>query len=235
MSKSIPAPTPIWKELEQLMPADKRVIGVDEAGKGDFFGPLVVAGVLCKESEEKKLRELGVRDSKLIADKKLLTIDELIRNAFAHCVLVISPEEYNSKYRQIRNLNKLLAECHAVVISELSLKHGADKAIIDKFGKAELVESALNKKNIDIQLVQDVGGERHAPVAAASILARAAFVREMDSLSRKAGMEIPKGASALVDRAGQKLVKKYGEHALLKMAKLHFKNYDRVVSPTLFG
>lgn len=217
------------------MPADKRVIGVDEAGKGDFFGPLVVAGVICKESEEKELKEFGVRDSKLIADKKLLTIDEKIRETLPHFVLVISPEEYNSRYKLIKNLNKLLAESHAAVISELISKHGADKAIIDKFGKAELVEDALNRKNIEIELVQVEGGERFAPVAAASILARAAFVRAMDELSNKAGIEIPKGASGLVDEAGKKLVKKYGENALLKLAKIHFKNYTRVVSPGLFG
>ena len=217
------------------MPADKRVIGVDEAGKGDFFGPLVVAGVLCKESEDKRLKESGVRDSKLIADKKLLTIDELIRKEFPHYVLVILPEEYNLKYRQIKNLNKLLAESHATVIAELASKHEADKVILDKFGKSELVEAALSKKNIEIELVQIEGGERHTPVAAASILARAAFVREMDELSRKTGMEIPKGASALVDAAGKRLVKKYGDKALLKLAKIHFKNYHRVLSPGLFG
>ncbi len=217
------------------MPVDKRVIGVDEAGKGDFFGPLVVAGVLCRESEEKDLREAGVRDSKLIADKKLLTIDDQIRAEFPYYVLVISPEEYNSKYKQIKNLNKLLAESHAAVIAELVLKHGADKVILDKFGKSELVEEALAMKNIEIELVQVEGGERHAPVAAASILARAAFVRAMDELSHKAGMQIPKGASAIVDEAGKKLVKKYGDIALLKLAKIHFKNYNRVLSPGLFG
>ena len=216
------------------MPVDKRVIGVDEAGKGDFFGPLVVAGVLCKESEYKWLKESGVRDSKLIADKKLITIDEKIRATIPHYILVISPEEYNSRYRQIKNLNKLLAESHASVIAELIAKHGADKVIIDKFGKSELVEDALRKKKIEIELVQVEGGERFAPVAAASILARAAFVGEMDELSRKAGMEIPKGASGLVDAAGKRLVKKYGDKALLKLAKIHFKNYHRVLSPGLF-
>ena len=217
------------------MIADKRVIGVDEAGKGDFFGPLVVAGVLCKESDDKWLKEFGVRDSKLIADKKLLTIDEKIRAVLPHYILMISPEEYNSLYRQIKNLNKLLAESHAKVIEELISRYGADKVIIDKFGKTELVEDALSKKNIEIELMQVEGGECFAPVAAASILARAAFVREMDELSRKHDMEIPKGASGLVDEAGKKLVKKYGDKALLKLAKIHFKNYHRVVSPGLFG
>jgi len=217
------------------MPANKHVIGVDEAGKGDFFGPLVVAGVLCKESEEKRLLEYGVRDSKLIADNKILLIDEKLRRNFPHCVLVISPEEYNTQYQQIKNLNKLLAGAHANVIEKLVSEYGADKVILDKFGKAELVENAVAYKGIDIVLVQVEQGERHAPVAAASILARAGFIRAIDEMTQKVGMEIPKGASSLVDDAARKLVRKYGDKTLSKLVKIHFKNYHRVLSPSLFS
>ncbi len=217
------------------MPGDKRVIGVDEAGKGDFFGPLVVAGVLSRESEEKRLLEYGVRDSKLISDNKILLIDEQLRSAWPHFVLLISPEEYNRQYRRIKNLNKLLAGAHAGVIAQLISVHGADKVILDKFGKSELVENVLADKGIKIELVQVEQGERHAPVAAASILARAGFVRAIDAMSKKAGMEIPKGASALVDIAAKKMVKKYGDKALSEMVKIHFKNYHRVLSPSLFS
>jgi len=217
------------------MPADKRVIGVDEAGKGDFFGPLVVAGIIIKESENKKLAELGVRDSKLISDGKIIQIDEQLRSRFPHFVLVILPEEYNSQYLKIKNLNKLLAQAHGRVISELISKHGADKVILDKFGKAELVEAELAKKKIETELLQVEQGERYAPVAAASILARAGFITEMEKLSQEAGMEIPKGAASHVDEAARRILKKYGDKALSKFVKIHFKNFNRVLSPNLFA
>lgn len=217
------------------MPADKRVIGVDEAGKGDFFGPLVVAGILIKESEYKKLAELGVRDSKLISDGKIVQIDEQLRSRFPHFVYVISPEDYNAQYLKIKNLNKLLAQAHSRVIAELNSKNGADKIILDKFGKAELVESQLAKKGIEIELLQVERGEQHAPVAAASILARTGFIGEMDKLSIKAGMEIPKGAASHVDEAARRILKKYGDKALSKFVKIHFKNFNRVLSPNLFA
>ena len=217
------------------MPADKRVVGVDEAGKGDFFGPLVVAGILCKESEDNKLLPLGVRDSKLIADGKILQISEQLRRLFPHFILTITPEEYNTLYKQIKNLNKLLAGAHAHVIARLVSDFGADKVILDKFGKTDLVEKELAHKRIDIELLQVEHGERYVPVAAASILARAGFITAMDEMSREAGMEIPKGASALVDEAARKFLKKYGDKTLSKLVKTHFKNFHRVLSPNMLG
>jgi ribonuclease HIII len=149
--------------------------------------------------------------------------------------LVIGPEEYNQRYKEIKNLNKLLAHSHAKVIEELYKKSGADKIILDKFGKAELVEAELDRREIGIELVQSEQGERFAPVAAASILARAAFIRALEELSESIQMEMPKGASELVDEAGRRIVKKFGDKALIKLAKVHFKNFNRVVSPSLFS
>jgi ribonuclease HIII len=217
------------------MAPDKRVIGVDEAGKGDFFGPLVVAGLLCRESQEKRLLEYGVRDSKLISDNKILSIDDNLRAVFPHFVLVVLPEEYNNRYKEIKNLNKLLAVSHSDVIQKLVQEHGADKIILDKFGKTELVEKVLAERKIKIELVQVEHGERLPQVAAASVLARAAFVRAIDEMSAQVGVEIPKGASSLVDEAARRLVKKHGDKVLLKLTKVHFKNYNKVLSPSLFG
>jgi len=196
---------------------------------------LVVAGFLCNEGDSKRLQDLGVRDSKLIADNKLLTIAEQLRSEFAHYVLIISPEVYNQEYKIIKNLNKMLAAAHARVIENLVSNYGADRVVLDKFGKPELVENALATKKIEIELFQIEKGERLAPVAAASIMARAGFVRAMNELSKKFGLEIPKGASALVDEAGKRFVKKFGDKALEKIAKVHFKNYSRVLSPNLFN
>jgi ribonuclease HIII len=215
--------------------SDRRVIGVDEAGKGDFFGPLVTAAIMCPDSDNSRLAELGVRDSKLISDNKLLGIDEGLRALYTHAVIVVSPEKYNERYSQIKNLNKLLADCHAEAIQQALKQSGAELAVSDKFGKPELIERALGRRRQHIALKQIVRGERIPQVAAASILARARFLREMSRLSDEYGVEIPRGAASKVDAAGRRIVQKYGEDVLVKLAKIHFKNYGRVLSPDLFA
>ncbi|MCH9024618.1 MAG: ribonuclease HIII [candidate division Zixibacteria bacterium] len=217
------------------MATGRKIIGVDEAGKGDFLGPLVVAGFLCSELDFDRLTKLGVRDSKAIAEKKLLGISNQLRALYPHFILIISPEKYNALYQKIKNLNKLLADCHADVIAEIASSNKADRVLIDKFGKTELVEKALAKRNLNIELIQEEKGERHLPVAAASILARASFVNEMKKLESKYGMPVPKGASSIVDEAARKLIDKHGEKTLGKVAKLHFKNRQRVTVTNLFA
>ena len=215
------------------MIAKRRVIGVDESGKGDFFGPLVVAAFLASDSDLQKLQEIGVRDGKLIANKKLLTIDKQLRSSFPHTVVVYSPEEYNRQYASIKNLNKLLAEGHARAIAAVLAKHKADLAISDKFGKSELVERALRERGVRIDLQQFIRGEEILQVAAASILARAAFIREIAKLSALLEMDIPKGAGSIVDEAGKRLARRPAFGGFNMIAKTHFKNYRRIVNPTL--
>lgn len=217
------------------MATGRKIIGVDEAGKGDFLGPLVVAGILCSESDFERLTELGVRDSKTIVEKKLLGISDQLRALYPHFILIVSPEKYNALYKKIKNLNKLLADCHVDVIAEIASSNQADIALIDKFGKTELVERALAKRNLNIELIQEEKGEKHLPVAAASILARASFVDEMKKLETKYGMPVPKGASSIVDEAARRLIDKHGEKTLGKVAKLHFKNRQRVTVTNLFA
>ena len=214
------------------MAGKRRVIGVDESGKGDFFGPLIVAAFLASDGDLKKLQEIGVRDGKLIADKKLLTIDEQLRSSFPHTVVVYSPEEYNHQYASIKNLNKLLAGGHARAIAAVLTKHKADLAISDKFGKPELVERALREREVRIDLQQFVRGEEILQVAAASILARAAFIREIAKLSALLEMDIPRGAGAIVDEAGKRLARRPAFDGFNKIAKTHFKNYRRIVNLT---
>ena len=216
------------------MGAAERIIGVDESGKGDFFGPLVIASLLADREQLGILAGLGVRDSKLIADKKLLGIDEQLRELFPHAVIIISPEEYNRRWEQIRNLNKLLAWGHAEAIATVFASHEADLAISDKFGKTELIENALIERQLTIPLQQLVRGEVVPQVAAASVLARAAFIREMDNLSQACGMKLPKGAAPQVDQAGRRIVSDRGIEILPSIAKTHFKNYQRVTNPQLF-
>jgi ribonuclease HIII len=212
-----------------------RVIGVDESGKGDFFGPLVVAGCLVTDDSRARLGALGVRDGKTIANLKLRTIAEQIAATLPHVVVILWPEEYNRRYKEIANLNKLLATGHADCIEQLLAEYKADIAISDKFGKPELVQGELHRRGIDIVLEQIVRGEQFLCVAAASILARAAFLDAMDTLSEKWGIEIPRGAAPQVDAAGRRLVQKHGVEALSKVAKIHFKNFKRVAGNSLFA
>ncbi len=216
------------------MTSTRRVIGVDESGKGDFFGPLVVAALLASDDQKPALREMGVRDGKLIANKKLLSIDEHLRALYPHAVLIMSPREYNRRYTEIRNLNKLLAAAHARAISTVLSTEQADLAVSDKFGKPELVEDALKKQGTIIRLEQVVGGEAIAQVAAASILARAAFLREMARLSASVGEELPRGAGPVVDEIGCRLAARLPASAFTNIAKTHFKNFQRILKPRLF-
>lgn len=216
------------------MPQSKKVIGVDESGKGDFFGPLVIASFYAEDDDTIILRSLGVKDGKSISEKKILQIDEDLRADFKYSVRVIYPEEYNRLYKKIKNLNILLAEGHAHVIDDLSQRCDAELAISDKFGKSELIEDALEKRKNKIELRQFVKGESYIQVAAASILARAAFINAMYELSEKIGFDLPRGAAPLVDKAGRELVAERGDDILEKVGKLHFKNYKRITDLTLF-
>jgi len=215
------------------------IIGVDESGKGDFFGPLVVAALLAGDADRAFLTEIGVRDSKRLSDRRIAAIGEQLRSRFPHSLLVLMPEEYNRRYEQIKNLNVLLADCHARVIAA-ALEQGVtqgirvDLAISDKFGKTERLLSALARIKCLLPVEQLVRGEAILQVAAASILARAEFVRRMQQLSEDIGIELPKGASAEVDAVGRQVVAQHGETALRRVSKKHFKNYHRSLSVDLF-
>lgn len=210
-----------------------RIIGIDESGKGDFFGPLVIAGCLADSSHLDFLARIGVRDSKTIAPAKLLDIDRQLRERLPFHLVVFMPDEYNRVYKKIRNLNILLASGHARAISGLLASEEADLAISDKFGKAHRLEDALAQIGCTLPLEQMVRGEVVPQVAAASIIARAEFVRLMGELSDSVGGKLPKGAGPPVDQAGRQLVREHGVEILGRVAKLHFKNYQRVVNPVL--
>ncbi len=207
---------------------DWPIIGVDESGKGDFFGPLVIAGVLVEEDHLPGLAELEVRDSKTIADKKLIGIAERIRSRFVHDIIVINPEKYNQLHKKIGNLNKLLGWGHARIIENIMMKQPAASAISDKFGNERYILDNLQKMGKTIEIIQTVRGEAHPAVAAASILARAEFLRRMEMLSQQLGITLPRGASSLVDDAGRRLIREHGPEILERIAKLHFKNTQKI-------
>lgn len=204
-------------------------IGVDESGKGDFFGPLCVAAVFGGAVEVARLRSWGVKDSKLLTEKQILDLARKIRSELTHHIIRISPGKYNEVYAKFANLNKLLAWGHATCIENLHEKTGCKLAIIDQFAAEHVVATALKRKAINLELRQRHRAESDPIVAAASILARAAFVEGLEKLSEEAGFELPKGASQAVIKAGKALVARFGQESLGRFSKLHFKTRYHVL------
>jgi ribonuclease HIII len=204
-------------------------IGLDESGKGDYFGPLVIAAVHVTPRLADDLTALNVRDSKKISDGMIRTLAEDIRVLCKHSVVAIGPERYNELYAKIRNLNRLLAWGHAKALENLLEQVPCERAIADQFGDERLILNALQEKGRQIRLEQRHKGEEDIAVAAASIVARDEFVRRLARLAAQWGMPLPKGASPAVEAAAKSLVRKHGEDGLAKVAKLHFKTTKAVL------
>jgi len=207
-------------------------IGVDESGKGDFFGPLCIAGVYINEAIVKAWRDAGVRDSKNISsDKKIAELAAMIRKT-PGCVVssvVIGNEAYNRLYTKMGSVNTILAWGHARVIENLlGQKHLMNplpvKAISDQFASSKsVIEKALMSRGKGLQLVQRHKAEEDLAVAAASILARDEFVKGLAKLEKQFEVKLPKGASTAVDEAAKKFVERQGAENLAKIAKMHFR------------
>ncbi len=207
-------------------------IGVDESGKGDFFGPLCIAGAYINESVVKAWQDLGIRDSKNISsDKKIAELAEKIRKT-PGCVTTVVPignEAYNRLYAKMKSVNTMLAWGHARVIENLlGQRHKMNpppvRAISDQFAASKsVIEKALMASGRELELVQRHKAEEDMAVAAASILARDEFVKGLAKLEKQFEVELPKGASAAVDAAAKKFVEERGPENLAKIAKMHFR------------
>ena len=207
-------------------------IGVDESGKGDFFGPLCIAGVYINEKVIAAWKDLGVRDSKNISsDKKIAELAGAIRKTPGAVVDVvpIGNEAYNRLYAKMKSVNTILAWGHARVIENLlGQRHRMEpppvRAMSDQFAASKsVIEKALMAAGREIELVQRHRAEEDLAVAAASILARDDFVKRLAKLEKQFEMKLPKGASAAVDAAAKEFVAKFGADALAKVSKLHFR------------
>lgn len=203
-------------------------IGMDEAGKGDFFGPLCVAAIYADEEGVKKMRQMGVKDSKKISDEGILKLAKRLRAEFAYTVIRLFPKKYNELHAKFKNLNRLLGWAHAAALGDLSQKTGCKRALLDQFAEKHVMENMLKQKKIEVELEQKVRGEEDLVVAAASILARAGFLEGIKTLSEELGMDLPKGASHIVKEVAQKLIAKYGREVLDKAAKTHFKTAGEI-------
>ncbi len=202
--------------------------GIDESGKGDFFGPLVVAGVYTDREIAHSLREAGVQDSKAISsDAKIRSLAEMIRctPGISFEVLSWGPQRYNALYAKFKNLNRMLAWGHSQVIEALlGQRPECPRALSDQFAHESLLLRALGPraKERGMELQQRTKGESDVAVAAASILARERFIDWMQEASQKLGMVLPRGAS-LVKAQAEELIGARGVEFLDKVAKTHFK------------
>lgn len=206
--------------------------GIDESGKGDFFGPLAVAGVYVDRDTAPKLRRLGVCDSKLVkSSAKIFELAKGIRSIVAgkFALLMLKPETYNRLYAQIGNLNRMLAWGHARVIENLLEQvPECPRMLSDKFGNEVLIKRALMERGRKITLQQRTKAESDVAVAAASILAREAFLRGMNALSDELRLTLPRGAGAQVLKCGRELMQSRGEEVFVRCAKLHFKTWEEL-------
>ncbi len=207
--------------------------GIDESGKGDFFGPLVIAGVCTDAESAPYLARVGVCDSKLI--KSAARIRQLaaeIRRAVngAFTVVTVGPESYNRLYAKIGNLNRLLAWGHARVIENLlERRPECPRMLSDQFTAAPLIQRALLEKGRSVTFDQRTRAESDVAVAAASILAREQFLSAMEKLGAELGVELPRGAGPAVAAAAREIVRRHGADGLNRCAKTHFKTCAQIL------
>lgn len=227
--KTIEETTPAFKEL----PVFDCHIGTDESGKGDYFGPLVIAGVCITKKQEELLATLGVRDSKSNSDNRNKELAKKIEELLGKtCVSIvcISPERYNSLYDEIgRNLNKLLGWGHARVMENLLSDNLCENAIADQFGDESIIKSALLAKGKSLNLIQSPKAERDIGVAAASILARARFLNELERLGKILGVTLSKGVNSTVESIAKNIYENGGLEKLKQFVKLHFQTTKKVI------
>ncbi len=205
-------------------------IGSDECGKGDFFGPLIVGAVFVDEVTQKKLKAIGVRDSKDLTENQIQSISKNIKQIIGsnYEVVQINPAKYNQLYEQFKNLNKLLDWAHSKAVDNLLITTGCKTVITDKFSNKDLKVSFLSSHN-NVEFIQSHKAERFVGVAAASILARDALNQWFIN-NKIDNIELPKGSSQQVEIAAQKLIDSKGYSTLTDFAKLHFKTTQKLKS-----
>lgn len=212
-----------------LFKSEQGHIGTDESGKGDYFGPLVTAGIFLPDGQEKVLTELGVKDSKRISDNRAKELSSQIKEGYIHSIVTIGPERYNDLYLKLRNLNRILAWAHSRVIENILEEVPCTLAVTDQFGDQRFVLNALMKKGRNIELIQKTKAEEDMAVAAASVLARGEFLKRLYFLSKEMKIQLPKGSSPRSEETGVELVRLYGIEILNKVAKKHFKLTKRIL------
>jgi len=213
-------------------------LGVDEVGKGDYFGPLVVVGCFLDEEFLEKISSIGIGDSKKFSDSKITEMYNLIKDYPYFYISIVYPKEYDELCRESKNASILLARQHSKVIEmglgDLKSKNiECGRVVIDQFSsKKSRIIDELGSYGKEAELIQFHKGESDMAVACASVVARAIFVEEMDKMRKKYNFNFPKGASDVIDK-GQEFVKKFGVEELGNVAKISFKTTAKVLQTKL--
>jgi ribonuclease HIII len=205
----------------------RTMVGSDECGKGDYFGPLVVCAVRLAPDLRRELAGGQIRDSKTLGDATCLRLGAALRSRLPHAIARLDPPQYNATWAKLRNVNEVLADLHEKAIRKLA--HPGDHVLVDKFANEHLLQRRL--ADLDIHLEQRVRAESELAVAAASIIAREEFLTALATLSEEVAVDLHKGAGDPVDRSLRRYVDLHGHANLARVAKVHFKNTQRVPNP----
>lgn len=210
-------------------------IGSDEVGTGDYFGPIIVTATLVDKSTRKLLEDLKIMDSKKMTDDKIRRCAPILMNKLPYVTFTLSNTKYNEMSFKGFNMNKIKAILHNRVLFELSNKGiPYHKIIVDQFTTPRSYFSYLKQENIEDKVTKITfltkGESKHLSVAAASVISRYRFLQEMDKLSEKYKVDIPKGASPKVDSVAKKILDTYGKNELSKIVKLNFKNTEKILN-----
>lgn len=221
------------KETVRKIPLKISSIGSDEVGTGDFFGPIVVSATYVTRKDVDYLLELGVKDSKKMSDSDILEVVPKIIKRIPYHTFVLSNKQYNKVYSSDMNMNKMKAILHNKVLSEFvsSKKYNYDYIVVDQFENPKSYYNHLKDASYKVYNITFLtkAEDQCLSVACASLISRYVFLNEMDKLSKNVGVVLPKGASPSVDTVGIDIVKKYGKNKLDEIAKLNFKNTERIL------
>ena len=213
-------------------------VGSDEVGTGDYFGPIVVTAAYVKKEDVERLEKLGVGDSKKITDDKIKKITPELIKIVKYRSMIVTNKEYNEKYTKELNMNKIKAILHNKVLYQLinEEKPNIDYIVVDEFARENRYYEYLNgipniQRNITFMTKAE---DKNLAVASASIISRYIFLKEFDKLSDSVHIPLPKGAGHDVDKIGEEIVEKYGEKKLQEIAKVNFKNTDRILHTLIY-
>ncbi len=241
----------MWKEIDgqnisakEVTENDKKYyycssIGSDEVGTGDYFGPIVVTSSYVSKDDIPFLEELGIKDSKKLDDEKILKIAPQVVKRIKYKSIILNNSEYNEKYGVGFNINKLKAIMHNKVLWQMVHEEKDlvyDYIIVDEFAREQryyeyIKETPNIQKGITFMTKAE---DKNLAVACASVISRYIFLKEFDKLSDSLHIPLPKGAGPQVDKIGEEVVEKYGEDKLKEVAKLNFKNTERILHTMIF-
>ena len=222
------------KEIERKIPLRISSIGSDEVGTGDYFGPIVVTATYVARENIDFLLELGVKDSKKMTDEDILKVVPEVIKKIPYNTYILSNEQYNKVYGSAMNMNKMKAILHNKVLAYFAdkKKYNYEYAVVDQFENPKSYYNHLNDASFKVYGITFLtkAEDQCLSVACASIISRYIFLKEIDKLSKDVGIDLPKGAGDTIDVVGKEIIKKYGKDKLSKIAKLNFKNTERILN-----